>query len=160
MAAATLTLATLGRGPTVFGNLSGIYVTVTATATVYATASGGLPIDLTGILQQATPPGDIAPNYTQALNPADIVGIMPVAMSTNKFLALGFTLGTPTYTAVPWMTSTNETGVPGILATCPCTIRLYATGASNAAAFAEIADGAVTDAVTFVLLVARNGANN
>lgn len=159
MAAASLTIGTIGRGIQ-FGNLSGILVTVTATATVYATASGGLPIDLTGILQQAAPSGWDAPNYVQALNPADIVGISPIGLSTNGYLPLNFTLGTPTYTAVPWETAGNGANVPGILATCPATIRLWGTGASNAAALAQVADGAVTDAVTFLLLVQRNGANN
>lgn len=159
MAAAALTIGTIGRGIQ-FGNLSGILVTVTATATVYATASGGLPIDLTGILQQAAPSGWDAPNYVQALNPADIVGILPIGLSTNGYLPLSFTLGTPTYTAVPWETAGNGANVPGILATCPATIRLWGTGASNAAALAQVADGAVTDAVTFLLLVQRNGANN
>ncbi len=72
MAAATLTTGTLGRG-VAFANLSAISVTLTLTATVYATATGGIPFDLTGILQQAAAgelPGGIAPNYTQALNPS------------------------------------------------------------------------------------------
>lgn len=160
MAAATLQIANFGRGPTVFGNMSGIYVTITATATTYTTASGGLPIDLTGILQQAAPPGFDAPNYIQALNPADIIGASSIQLSTNGFLPSNLTVGTPTYTAVPWMSAGNATDVPGILATCPCTIRLYGTGASNHAALGEVADGAVTDTITFILLVAKNGANN
>ncbi len=159
MAAAALQIGTIGRGIQ-FSNLSGILVTVTATATVYATATGGLPIDLTGILQQATPAGDNAPNYIQAINPADVVGVMAIALSTNGFIPASLVVGTPTYTAVPWMTSTNESGVPGILATCPATLRLWGTGNGNALHLAEVGDGAITDAVTFILLVNRNGANN
>lgn len=161
MAASTLQIGTIGRGIQ-FGNLSGILVTITATATVYATASGGLPIDLTGILQQAAPSGWDAPNYIQALNPADIVAIVPLGLSTNGFLPTGLTVGTPTYTAIPWASTTDASMIPGALATCPATIRMVGIGAAvtNHAAFGEIADGAVTDAMTVLLLVNRNGANN
>lgn len=160
MAASTLQIGTIGRGIQ-FGNLSGILVTVTATATVYASASGGLPIDLTGILQQAAPAGFDAPNYIQALNPSDIVNILPLGLSTNGFLPTGLTVGMPTYTPVPWTSTTNAASQPGILATCPATFRMVGIGASaaNHAAFGEIVDGAVTDTMTFLLLVNRNGAN-
>lgn len=152
MAASVLTIGTIGRGIQ-YGTLAGILVTVTASATAYATATGGLPIDLTGILQQATPAGDIAPNYTQALNPADIVGIVSIGTSTNGYTPGGLVVGTPTYTTPPWMSAGNATAVPGILATCPATFRL-----TNGTA--QVADGNITDAVTFILLVMRNGANN
>ncbi len=158
MAAASLSVGTVGRGIQ-FGNLSGILVNVVATATVYATATGGLPIDLTGILQSAAPASGIAPNYTQALHPSDVIGLIPIGIGTG-FIAASLTVGTPTYTAVPGMTSTNASGVPGILATCPATIRMWGTGNANAAHLAEIADGAVTETFSFIMLVARNGANS
>lgn len=159
MAAASLVINTIGRGG-VFNGLSAIIVTVTATATVYATASGGLPIDLTGILQQGAPAGFDAPSYIQALNPADILGASAIQLSTNGFMPLGLVVGTPTYTAVPWQSDNGEQSTPGILATCPATIRLIGTGSANHAALGEVADGAVTDTFTFLLLVNRSGANN
>ena len=61
MAVSVSSIGTIGRGVQ-FANLSAIPVTVTATATVYATATGGLPIDLTAVLQQAAPASGIAPN--------------------------------------------------------------------------------------------------
>lgn len=161
MAAAALQIGTIGRGIQ-FGNLSGILVTVTATATTYTSASGGLPIDLTGILQQAAPSSGDAPNYITALNPADVVGLMPIQLSTNGYLPLNLVVGTPTYTAVPWQSDNGTAATPGTLATCPATFRLQGIGASaaNHAAFGETADGSTTDTITFILLVQRNGANN
>lgn len=159
MAASTLQIGTIGRGIQ-FGNLSGILVTVTATATTYTTATGGLPIDLTGILQQAAPSGFDAPNYITALNPADVVGILPLNLSTAGWLPQTLVVGTPTYTAVPWESNTGVSNTPGTLATCPATFRIWGTGSGNASHFAEIADGSVTDVFTFILLVQRNGANN
>jgi hypothetical protein len=141
-------------------NFTGVSVTITATATVYATATGGLPIDLTGVLQQAAPAGFDAPNYVQALNPADVMGVTFLQLSTNGFMPAGLVVGTPTYTAVPWESSTNAAAVPGILATCPATIRLFGSGAANHSALGEIADGAVTDTITLIVLIARSGANN
>jgi hypothetical protein len=118
-----------------------------------------LPIDLAPILQQAAPAGWIGPAGTQAINPADVVDIIP-AFTTGKFLANKLVVGTPIYATPPGMSSNDASAVPGFLVTCPATIRLYATGAGANAAFGEIADGAVTDTVTFILLVQRNGANN
>jgi len=153
MAAATLSVASSGRSGIPLINLSGIVCTITATATAYATATGGLPIDLVGILQQAAPAGNDAPNYIQALHPSDIIGILPMGTSTNGYTPGGLVVGTPTYTAVPWMSTTNASASPGILATCPATLRL-----TNGTA--QVADGNITDAVTFLLLVNRNGVNN
>ena len=104
--------------------------------------------------------GGVAPNYTQTQNPNDIVGAVPYQMSTNKYLPLNFVLGTPTYTNVPWQSDNGVSATPGILATCPCTIRLWGTGASNAAAFAEVADGANSDVFNILLFILRNGANS
>lgn len=159
MAAASLTIGTIGRGIQ-FGNLSGILVTVVASATTYSAAGGGLPIDLTTVLQQAAPAGWDAPNYTQALNPADVVCLVPMQLSTAGYLPQKLVVGTPTYTAVPGTTAGNGDNVPGILATCPATIQLWGTGASNAAALAQVADGSNSDTVTFLMIVMRNGANN
>jgi hypothetical protein len=152
MAVSTVAIGTIGRGIQ-FGNLSGILCTVTAVATVYATATGGLPIDLAPILQQAAPAGWDAPNYIQAIHPSDVIGILSIGPSTNGYTAGGLVIGTPTYTTPPWMSAGNATSLPGILVTCPATFRL-----NNGSA--QVGDGAVTDAVTFLLLVARNGANS
>lgn len=162
MAAASLVTATQGRGPGVFPNMSTILVTVTATATVYASASGGLPVDLTTMLQTAAPSGWDGPQGIQALNPGDIVGVLPKGFSTNGFLPIDITVGTATYTTPPGMSTTDATAVPGFLATCPAWIRLMGIGASSAnhAGFGEIADGAVTDTFTFFLVVNRNGSNS
>jgi hypothetical protein len=163
MAAATTQVNTVGRGPNLNVAVSVISLTVTASATVYTTATGGLPFDLTTALQTASAgmiPGGQAPNYIQTINPADIVGVIPNQMSTLKFLPLNFTLGTPTYTNVPWQSDNGPDATPGILATCPCTIRLWGTGSGNAAAFAEVADGSNSDAFTTLLQINRNGANN
>lgn len=162
MAAAALQVLTQGRGPGVFPNQSTILVTVTATATVYASASGGLPVDLTTVLQTGAPSGWDGPAGVQALNPLDIVGVTPISLSTNGYLPLGFTLGTPTYTPPPGMSTTDATANPGFLATCPAWIRLVGIGASaaNHAGFGEAADGALTDTFSFFLVVNRNGANS
>lgn len=163
MAAAATQVNTIGRGPNVLGNVSVASITVTATATTYTTATGGLPFDLTTALQTisggALQSGQ-APNYTQTLNPLDIVGDIPLQMSTNGFLPLSLVVGTPTYTAVPWQYDNGPDATPGILATCPCTIRLWGTGNGNGLHFAEIADGSVTDAATVLLYINRNGANS
>jgi hypothetical protein len=160
MAAATLTTNAPGRQSSPINVATFIPVTVTLTATVYAAASGGAPIDLTTVLQQAAPSGWDAPNYVQAINPADVVGIFAPNLSTNGFLPMSLVIGTPTYTAVPGQSANGVSATPGILATCPATFRLFGTGAGNALALAQVADGAVTDAVTFWLVVMRNGANN
>ncbi len=163
MAAATTQVNSLGRGPNCYGNLSVASVTVTGVATVYATATGGLPFDLTTALQTISPtamPGGQAPNYNQTVNPNDIVTALVGQVSTLGFLPINFVLGTPTYTAVPWQSASGPSATPGILATCPCTIRLYGTGAGNAAAFAQVADGANSDVFTILLAINRNGANS
>jgi hypothetical protein len=150
MAAATTSVATFGRN-VVLGHVAVVKVTVTATATVYATASGGLPFDLTQILQQAAPPS------LDNLNPADIVDIYPTGLSTGGFLACGLTIGTPTYTNKALASQQNTGGK--VLATCPATVRLFGTGSANHAALGEIADGAVTDTISFHLVVAIGGEN-
>lgn len=163
MAAATLQIITQGRGPGVFANISAISVTITCAATVYAASSGGMPIDLTGILQQAAPAGWNGPAGIQALNPLDILGeVIPLGLSTNGYLATAVTVGTPTYTTPPGMSTTDATATPGFLATCPAWVRLTGIGAAvtNHAGFGEVADGAATETFTLLLLVNRNGANS
>ena len=163
MAAATTQVNSLGRGPNLACVPAQVSITVTASATTYATASGGLPFDLTTALQTASA-GMIqsgqAPNYTQTINPADILGVVLSALSTNKFMPLNFAVGTPTYTAIPWQSDNGVAATPGALATCPCTIRLWGGSSGSGLAFAEFADGANSDAFTMQLQINRNGANN
>ena len=160
MAAATTTMGSLGRGPSPVCTVAAISVTVVASATTYATASGGLPFDLTSVLQAAAPAGWDAPFGIQAINPADIVGASFLQLSTNKYLPTQLVIGTPTYTPVPWQSDNGIAAEPGYLQTCPCTIRLFGTGTATTDGFNEVPDGAVTDTFTFTLLINRNGANN
>lgn len=150
MAVTTQLLANFGR-IAAHGNVSVIPVIITASATAYATASGGLPVDLTSVLQQA------AVAELDFLNPGDIVGVYPVGLSTGGFLPGNLVIGTPTYTAKPLASSQNANNK--VLATCPATLRLYGTGSGAKAAFQEITDGAVTDTITLHLIVARGGQN-
>jgi hypothetical protein len=150
MAATSQLVNNFGR-IAVHGNVSVIPISVTASATAYATATGGLPVDLTTVLQQA------APYSMDFLNPGDIVGVYAVGPSTNGFLPGPLVLGTPTYTTKALATSQNANNK--VLATCPATLRLYGSGSGARAALQEIADGAITDTITFHLIVARGGQN-
>jgi len=163
MAAATTQVNTQGRGPNLACIPEQVAITVTASSTTYATASGGLPFDLTTALQTASAgmiPSGQAPNYVQTINVADILGVVLSSLSTNKFMPLNFAVGTPTYTAVPWQSDNGVAATPGILATLPCTIRLWGSGSGSGLAFAEFADGANSDSFTMLLQINRNGANN
>lgn len=151
MAATSQLINSFGR-IAVLGNVSVIPVVISAVATAYATASGGLPIDLTSVLQQAAPPS------LDNLNPGDIVGVYAVGTSTGGFLPGSFVLGTPTFTAKP-LASQQGSGNK-VLATCPATIRLYGSGSGARAALQEITDGNVTDTITLHLVIARGGENN
>jgi hypothetical protein len=170
MAAATSTIPQIGRGGP-FNSLTFIPVTFVLSATVYATASGGIPVDLTVALSSGAQPFDMA-----FINPLDVVGIMPGGqLSTNKYYAANLTVGTPTYTnpaLYPFAGASASNYPPGgtsnlgpsvradvQLATCPATFRLYGTGASSSVGLGEIADGAVTDTITVWLIVLRNGPN-
>ncbi len=158
MAAATTSLSTIGRTVPPFVTLTAVPVTIAASATVYSSAGGGLPIDLTKALTTGAQPFDFA-----YLNPADVIGVLPMGLSTSGFMPLGLVVGIPTYGAPVWpFTGGSQTAIQPdqSLATCPATIRLYGTGSANHAAFGEVADGAVTDTFSFLLIVMRNGENN
>lgn len=153
MAAAVDTITNFGR-IAVYGNVSVILCTITTTATVYATASGGLPIDLTAPLTQAAP-------FSQPyLNPADVVALIPIGAAVGG-TAAGFTpgnlaVGTATYTnpaTYPFGGGASSNVRPDLqLATCPATIRLW-NGST------ELGEGATTTVVSFLLIVARGGTN-
>lgn len=147
--AATQTVASFGR-IAVLGNVAAVLVTINGNSASYASASGGLPIDLTSVLQQASP-------FSAPINPADVVGAQAIGLSTNGFLPGTLTLGTPTYTNLPGATVRQ----PQVLATFPAWIRLIGIGAAatNHAGLGEVADGANTDSFAFLLLIARGGTN-
>lgn len=159
--AATVTFTNLGRN-SVIATLAAIAVTVSGNGATYATASGGLPFDLANILNNAQ-----NNDSELIIQPADILGVVPIGLSTNGFLALGLVLGTPTqltavgsgYGSAPGLPPPMTVRPDYIWATVPATIRLYGTGSANHAALGEVADGANTDSVNFLLLYARGGAN-
>ena len=161
--AATDTLQPFGRVTSASVQTELLYVCFNANGATYATASGGLPVDLAAVLIAG------AQNDQAYINPADVVGFLPL-VSTNKFLAGAFVVGTPTYTTnvgsgygsaagLPPVGSTQGFETQQTLATCPATIRLYGTGSGNAAAFAEVADGANTDVFYGFLVIATGGVN-
>jgi hypothetical protein len=158
--AATITSAAFGRisGLT---SLAFVPITIAGNGATYATATGGLPIDLAAFLKTSASTNDLD------INPYDIVGIFSPQLSTNGFLLSSFVLGAPTYqTQQPFGTQTSP-ALPALasvqaaqeLATCPCTVRIIATGAADKGAFHEFADGANSDTFVAMLLVARGGNN-
>ena len=163
MANATLVLNSVAEIGLVRADLTYIPFTITATATVYATASGGLPIDLTPILNGAT--GSDNQPY---INPANVVDIWAPKRSTNGYIIMdfGFVVANVTYNTspgFPWTGATSPAIRPSqIVATAPATVRFISIGSSaaNHAAFGEVADGAVTDAVTLYLVIAKGGTNS
>lgn len=160
--AATVTFTNLGRN-SVITTLAAIAVTVSGNGATYATASGGLPFDLAAILNNAQ-----NNDSELIIQPADILGIVPIGLSTNGFLPLGLNLPGPNtqltavgsgYGSAPGLPPPMTVRPDYIWLTVPATIRLVGTGSANHAALAEVADGANTDSVTFLLLYARGGAN-
>jgi hypothetical protein len=145
------TISSFGR-IAVFGNVSVIKLTINATAAAYATAAGGLAIDLTQVLQQA------APFSMDNLHPNDIVDVYAPGPSANGYLPGNFQLGMPTYNNKPLASAQNQNNAK-VLATCPATLRLYGSGAAARAGFQEIADGSITDTINVHLVVARGGEN-
>lgn len=157
MAASTISVGTEGR-IAVFGDISGILVTVTATATPYATASGGMPIDLTGVLNDLAGGAPFSQPY---LNPKDVVCLIPIATAVGgaaaHFLPADLAVGTPTFTnPAVWPFAGGVAGSiqpSQQLLTCPATFRLW-NGTT------ELADANITTVVSFLLIVARGGTNS
>ena len=144
-------VATFGR-IAVLGNVAAVLVTINGSGANYASASGGLPIDLVGVLSQASP-------FSAPINPADVVGLIPLGLSTNGFLPGGFVAGQPTYSTLPGGSVINPAKQ---LTSFPATIRLNGIGAASAnhSALGEVADGANSDSFSALLLIARGGTNN
>ncbi len=162
--AATDTSVIFGRVALLANEPNLLRVCINANGATYATASGGLPIDLTLALTQG------AENDQAYINPADVVGIVIEGPSTNGFIPGQFLLGTPTYTQNVGSGYASAAGLPPAassqgfetdqtLATCPATIRLYGTGSANHAALGEVADGANTDVFYFYLAIGTGGVN-
>ncbi len=147
--AATVTTNTVGR-VSQMATLSAISVTISAASVSYATSLGGLAIDLASALINSGPQ-----DYTP--NPSDIIGFLPIGLSTLGFIPTGLTVGTPTYTAVSGA-STQNSGL-GALSTCPAYIRLAGSNATSSAKLLEIVDGVTTDSFTGLIVLARGGHN-
>ena len=126
MADATIALAATGAGRvSPVNDVAVIKAVITATATVYATASGGLPIDLFSILRSVSNPA--AP-----LNSKDVIEVM--GNSTLGWRAVNWTAGTPTATTAPgtirlWNGITEQTDA-AVTASIPVLI-LIARGGAN-----------------------------
>lgn len=132
MSAATVSF-TAGRAG-VLTDLSAIYVTVTLSATAYATATGGVPFDLYSQLAVAGP-------IDAPIKATDIRGFLPDGLSSTCFMLDDFTVGTVTSSTVP------------------CTIRMYGSGENAQDAFVEIDDADLTGTFSGWVLVDRGGAN-
>jgi hypothetical protein len=134
MAAATVAVTPGRVSP--FLNRSEVLITVTYSATNYATATGGLPFDLFSVLQQLGTP-------ESPVNYKDIMALIPLGLTTEKFVVGGqsFAVGTATLT------------------TLPCTVRIYGTGSANKAALTEVDDAALTGSFSAMLVIARGGAS-
>ncbi len=154
MAALVSSPVTFGR-IAVLANPSILICTVDANGATYATATGGLPIDLATLLASA------GVNDMPYINPGDVTNlIIPTASATGHYLTALLVIGTPTYTAAVGSGYGSAAGVPApmsvqpdnTLTTCPATIRLY-NGTT------EFADGACTQTFTIGLLIARGGVN-
>jgi hypothetical protein len=133
----------------VFANISGVLVTVAASSSVYATAAGGLPIDLAPILTIAAP-------FSQPyLNPADVVAALPVGTSPLGYAAGALKVGAPTYAPAtyPFAGGTSTLRPSQQLTSAPAWVRLQKGGV-------EVADGANTDTFSMLLLIARGGTND
>lgn len=152
MAAATVAVNAnrIGVG---FLDVAAVPITITLSGTPYATATGGFAFDIAALLNAVGPP-------ESGINPNDVYYF--VGKSASNFLAANFALGTPTWTTPPDIANPGS-NVKGVLATAPCTLRLFGTGSGNLAALGEIADSTpspgYTTTVSGLLLVCRGGHN-
>lgn len=132
--AATVTVNKFGRVASL-ATPAVVSINVDANSLSYATSLGGLALDIYAALATAGP-------YGSPPNGNDVVGVLPLGVTApGKFLPTALTLGTVTSTAIP------------------VTLRFYGTGTAASAGLAEIADGACTQTVTLLVLLARGGTN-
>lgn len=132
-----------------------LYFTINANGATYATASGGLPIDISVLLKQG---GQFDQPY---INPGDVVNIMQVATPSSggyfpyafAFVVANCTFGPPVY---PYTGGGQNSIQPDqSLLTAPATVRLYTK------AGVEFSDGVCNETgITIALLVARGGTNS
>lgn len=109
-------------------------ITIAASSTAYATATGGLPFDLAAFVNSLG-------QLSAPANYKDIVGF--IGTSTTGYVAAQFAVGTATYAS----------GTSGALATLPCTVRLWTSGAS------ELADANISQTINGFLMINRSGTN-
>lgn len=129
------TISVVGGRVGNFNDLSAVKVSIDANGVSYATSLGGLALDLYTALSQVR---------QQPVNGNDVVGILPLGMSSGGYLPTGLTLGTVTSSSVPVY------------------VRLVGIGASATAAgdpLGEAADGANTQTFTALILVNKGGSN-
>lgn len=147
--AATVTVNNYGRSASL-GGMAAISITIAAASVSYAKTSGGLAIDLASALVTAGP-------FDANPHPSDVVGFLPLGLSTNGFIPTGLTVGTATYTTQSGASTQNNN--LGALSTCPAYIRLVGSGSASYVTLTEVADGVNTDSFTGLLIVARGGHN-
>ena len=160
--AVTYVVNSLGQIGIVRADTTIIQFTIAATATVYATASGGLPIDISAVLNAT------GSDNQPFINPLNVYDAFATNFSTNGYFPCGFTFSAANVTynsnAFPYSGQTSPSVRPAYssVATAPATIRLRGIGASaaNHAAFGEVADGAVTDGFTLYLMITKGGTNS
>ena len=140
MAAATVASNAPARPSGGLISVAAIPLTITASTTTYATATGGLPFDLAALLNTVGP-------LDSDINSGDIFFI--VGGSAAGYRASTFAVGTPTYN------DTTDSSFRKHLsyATCPCTVRLFK-------GITEFSDGNCSETITACLFVARGGSLN
>jgi hypothetical protein len=164
VAAIDVLVGTCGR-IAAYADVTVILIQVSANGAVYATASGGLPFDLTAALTGGAQQFDM-PYF----NPGDVVGLIPLGLTGDGFVVTGFATGVPTYTAQVGSGYGSAAGLPPAgtsqgfltdqtLTTFPCTVRFFGTGAANHGALGEVADGASNSVFQALLFIARGGVN-
>jgi len=93
MADATIALSPSAGRVAVCNDLAAIKAVITATATVYATASGGLPVDLFSILRTASP------SQSAPINSKDVLDVRGTTAAGGNVHT--WTAGTPTVSTAP-----------------------------------------------------------
>lgn len=160
MAAASTTVGNFGRqGPG--GNPRFVPFTLTLTATVVTTASGGVPIDLANVLLGG------ADFNSENINPADLVCILQVGVSTTNSYTIGSLTFNPNTTGSNPVTYTTPPGypfepggatpterIPKILATAPAWLQILAAGVL------VVNTTAVTDTFNLLAVFSPSGPNN
>lgn len=130
--------------------LSSLVVTFATGGDSYSSSGGGMPFDLAAICN------------ANGINANNIVGVQPLGLTTGGRVVGAYTLGTTTTAANPPFGTQTSPAVPALTsiqsslkyATVPIHIKLHAIGAAATqyAVLGEVADGAITDTFTAILL--------